>query len=460
MIKVLLSELKLRWANILWFFGCILLTFFGTVFLTSGLILYTEQGGKRLPGPVQSIATTVITTTRTGITAISQLINPPSMFFEKQQADSEIPSMPFPAKTDPGYLLLPGIDRTSHKYEISLLRISDGKELAHWAPDWDGIYSAKELTGRVILGGPHFAQAIHPLVMGDGDLIMNTGQFFTRVRFCTSETVWVSKETGHHSLEFSADGNILALSVSDQSISDSNYLNRNTRNDEIIKLSPEGKVIQEIPFGKVLIDNGLSHLLFGHTGQIFQPDPIHLNQVSEATTSSNYWQKGDLLISARHMSTVFIYRPSTAKVIWHKSGPWMNQHDTRFVDDHRISVFDNNSIASGPEIQDSFRTRNDFNKFEIYDFANDTISEPFAEMLGKMKPRSISEGRAQLLDDGGLFFEETNRAHIMRFSQSGLLWEKSNTLDNGKLGAIGWSRYLTQSMIPDAILNGKCAARS
>ena len=66
-----------------------------------------------------------------------------------------------------------------------------------------------------------------------------------------------------------------------------------------------------------------------------------------------YWRKGDLFLSLRSPSTVMLYRPATNKVIWRKDGPWSKQHDVDILDDHRISIFNNNGretrgAPSGP----------------------------------------------------------------------------------------------------------------
>ena len=39
---------------------------------------------------------------------------------------------------------------------------------------------------------------------------------------------------------------------------------------------------------------------------------------------------------------VILYRPSTNQIIWKGTGPFFDQHDVNILDDHRISVFNNN----------------------------------------------------------------------------------------------------------------------
>jgi hypothetical protein len=224
----------------------------------------------------------------------------------------------------------------------------------------------------------------------------------------------------------------------------------------------DGRLLARISFSKILRDNGLQALLLG-TSRIESPefmseDPIHLNQIQVAQQDSRHWLRGDLLISARHLSTIFLYRPSTGKLIWHQTGPWMNQHSVGFVDDHRISVFDNNIIA-GPPNEHAFLTPRDTNRVEIYDFDSGKVTQPFATLLEWARPITVTAGRARVLPDGGLFIEETEYGRHLRFTRDHLLWSRVNDYDKQRIGAVSWSRYLTaeEVRVPlQALANLKC----
>ena len=100
---------------------------------------------------------------------------------------------------------------------------------------------------------------------------------------------------------------------------------------------------------QILIDNGLEHLVFWGGG--YNNDPIHLNDISGAQERA-VLAEGRSVSQPAHPSTVMLYRPSTNKVIWRKDGPWSKQHDVDILDDHRISIFNNNGSGttspSGP----------------------------------------------------------------------------------------------------------------
>ena len=196
-------------------------------------------------------------------------------------------------------------------------------------------------------------------------------------------------------------------------------------------------------------------------GDQINTDPIHINQIKVANKDSRYWKRGDLLISARHLSTLFLYRPSTDKIIWHQTGPWMNQHSVDFVDDHRISVFNNNVVSGPVNMKQMFMKPDGTNQVLVYDFDTRQVSQPFAALIAKARPISITEGRARLLPDGGLFLEETNYGRDMRFTKDKLLWSRVNDYDKERIGMVSWSSYLTaaEASIPlRALASRQCHA--
>jgi hypothetical protein len=91
----------------------------------------------------------------------------------------------------------------------------------------------------------------------------------------------------------------------------------------------------------------------------------------------------------------------------------------------------------------SFLTPNDINRVYIFDFSNNEASQPYEKLLSDARPVTLSEGRAKILSDGGLFIEETNYGRLLRFSKDKLLWSWVNDYDEKRIGMLSWSRYLT-----------------
>ena len=101
-------------------------------------------------------------------------------------------------------------------------------------------------------------------------------------------------------------------------------------------------------------------------------DPTHLNDIQPVLDDGPYWKKGDLFLSLRNISTVMLYRPSTDEILWIKRGPWIAQHDVDILDDHRISIYDNDVEARAPGKPYIAGT----SQVMVYDFATRKISLP------------------------------------------------------------------------------------
>lgn len=377
----------------------------------------------------------------------------------KKDLDQGYSIISFPSREDKGYLLFSGVSKRYNQSVVQLIRIADGNLIAEWVPDWNYIYSRQSEKKHGPKGRRSDLRSIHPVLLENGDIIFNTGDVMARVSLCESHSVWVLDAIAHHSNELDLDGNsILVSGVSDEYFSSNDFLKENLRDDSIMRVSLDGKVLENRSFSKILIENGLEALLLGTSGQ-FNADPIHMNQISVAPFNTKFWRKGDLLISARHLSSLFIYRPSTGKIIWHQQGPWMNQHSAIFFNDHQISVFNNNVMAGNLPKGQEFLNPQDNNQVIIYDFKTKKTSQPFRKMLDELKPKTITEGRAQVLPDGGLFVEESNYGRQLRFTKEKLLWSRVNEYNEDYIGILSWSRYISENEVRkplNAILRHSC----
>jgi hypothetical protein len=354
----------------------------------------------------------------------------PTEFFEK-----------WPAPNDDGYLLFSGFSDETDSAVVELIRISDGKLLMRWAPDW------KEIAGRTTKkkfawnDGSQESRAVHPVLLPDGDIVFNTGSALIRYDPCEQEADWLLDEVFHHSVELGPDGTLWAPIVINDPFPENSVLNRIVRDDGLAEVSLDGRILQKISFSRVLLENDLRVLVLGLNDANFSYDFLHLNQITPAFVDGKRWKKGDLLVSSRRLSSVFIYRPSTNSIVWHQMGPWLNQHSVAFYGDDSISVFDNNVVWGLPTAQPFF-TPDDHNRVIVFNLESQTWRDPFVEILSKYRPRSATQGRSQVLSDGGLFIEETNNGRLMRFSETGLMWSKINTYHEKYVAKLAWSRYI------------------
>ena len=83
------------------------------------------------------------------------------------------------------------------------------------------------------------------------------------------------------------------------------------------------------------------------------------------------------------------------------------------------------------------------NQILIYNFDTDTASSYLPKSLAREDVRTISQGRADLLENNDLFIEETDYSRILYFNaDDSLRWTHVNRANNEKVYAVGWSRIL------------------
>lgn len=339
---------------------------------------------------------------------------------------------------DSNYILLPVYDKSVDQSVIKLVRLSDQKTIHQWKPDFDAIKKAIGDKKEYWQGSnKNSLPLIHPLLAPDGSIIFHSFIGFPLIKINKdSKLVWTIPGIFDHALEYDADGYIFVQSAIEHTRFLPNFL-PNYLDDAIAKISPRGKVVFKKSIAEILVENGYRALLLG-TG-IYENDVLHVNDIQPALTSSKYWRKGDLLISIRHKSAVFLYRPATNKIIWLKVGPWVNQHDVDFVDSTHISVFGNNTIRNV-----SNQPLDGHNEIYVYDFKTDSTLTPYTECLKKARVSTPSEGRSDILPGGDLFIEETNNNRLLRINTKDIIWQYVVPVDKNHVSALTWTRFITK----------------
>jgi Arylsulfotransferase (ASST) len=339
-----------------------------------------------------------------------------------------------------GYLLLSRYDGDAGGAAIELVDLSDRSVRYRWQPDADILLSGArpdlpntfpEMWNR------HYFEAFHPLDMPDGGLVVKDHKSpLMRIDHC-SNLVWrIDSTVFHHSTGRDAQGDLwVPTHVEPRREGYSPEMSE----DGLGRISPDGQLLEEISLIRVFEENGLLANIF--TTGTYMPDPLHLNDIEPVLSDGPYWRKGDLFLSLRRISSIALYRPSTGRIVWMKEGPWIGQHDVDIVDDHRISVFDNNSVDRG------FGSRVlGHNEVMIYDFATDEVTSPWKAALAREGVDTLTEGLADFTDAGDLILEEENSGRLLIFAPDGtLLTEFVNRDAQGRIFTTSWSRYLDQA---------------
>jgi hypothetical protein len=298
----------------------------------------------------------------------------------------------------------------------------------------------------------HFRPS-HPLLLADGGIVFATGSPLIRVDAC-GKLLWTVNGLFHHSIEVDGADNFWVPRM--LPVPSRKGESFSIAESELVQISPAGKVIQQIPLYQIFVRNEMQHFIDGRPYSI---DPYHINDIQPVLESGPFWEKGDLFVSLRNLSMIFLYRPSSGQVIWHREGPWLVQHDVNILDDHRISIFDNHvSMGFGPMKVEGT------NRMAIVDFRTGAVSFDYDAAFKQHDIKTVSEGRGTILPGGDLFVEETNFGRLMRVAPDGRLrWRYIHAKPNGTRMMLGWSRFLDPGRFGDAMKNAreaKCQVES
>lgn len=341
--------------------------------------------------------------------------------------------------------------------KFELFDINKNKSIKVWAPNNQKLYNLgynEEFPKHPPKGSDlHF---MHPIMLKDSSLIFNA-QLTSLLARTDKENniVWTKNDRRyHHSIEMDHEGKIYSctrpfVSGKYDFLPGNHEAYKNIlSDDEIAKIDPEnGKILFRKSIIQILLDNGYENILIGK-GQMIS-DMIHLNDIQPALNDSEYWKKGDLLISCRNICTVFLYRPSTNKILWLKNEPWYNQHDADFLENDKIVVFGNNIFREESTLDPPLTSKKLFfngnrknNEIYVYDFSKDSVYTPYSKLMEVEKVRTLSSGRCDILPNGDIFIEETNSGRIIFGDSVQKKIEFGKRIDDEHISSLFWSRLM------------------
>jgi hypothetical protein len=289
----------------------------------------------------------------------------------------------------PGYLAYRTDTPTGKVY--GLTHISEAQKTHEWAYPPQSIPTAISFVDKT-------------LIVKDSGGFEDAGTFLRKIDSNGNE-LWTTNTPTHHIVFVDEQGLIYSPVIMPKHVN--TRFTKNYRDDGYVVLSQDGSILDQRSITDILLSNDLGHLILGNG--LIQNDPIHLNAVKPASTNSPYWNKDDLLMSSRHLSLVFLYRPQTNKIIWYRRGPWLNQHDPDFFGTTGISVFGNDIVISPNDRKSTDSVLlNDQNEIYVYDFASDRVVKPYSDIMKRIGLTTVTGGNHTILSDGSLFVYFSN----------------------------------------------------
>ena len=296
----------------------------------------------------------------------------------------------------------------------------------------------------------------HPVLLDDYSVIFNLERTLYKID-ANSNLVWKNSTLNfHHTLEFDHEGFLWCPATVPNGSRDINseltvFGNKlEYRDNLIVKLNPEtGEVLYSKPVSDMLLENNYTGLVYG----FWQYDLIHLNDIQPVYEDTQYWKRGDVFLSCRNIHTVFLYRPSTGKILWLRTGLWASQHDVDVADSTSITIFDNNVntnfydqlrwINKGGD-QKVMRNVHDpisLSAIAKYDFAADSLYYIASGMISREKIGTQSQGIFTSLSNGLYFIEETDQGKIFIGNDHETVFKKQFvSADSSFVYYPGWTR--------------------
>lgn len=336
----------------------------------------------------------------------------------------------------PGVTLLTGYWRdTNWTPGIRIIDI-DGNVLHRWDINPADLRPERPYTDGAATTWSRPDNYIHgSYLYPDGDILFNIEYLgLVRMDRC-GKVVWKLPYRTHHSISRDDDGNFWVSAMKWRN-PDTDVASRFAglippyAEDIALKVSPEGKILREVSLLKALYDGGKQYLLW--KSQSLTGDVTHLNDVEvlsgEMADRFPLFEKGDLLVSLKHISTVMVLDQS-GKIKWFDSQHFNRQHDADFEKTGWIVVFDNR--------EDGTQTGRFLGGSAI------SSVNPSSGSVRQIYPRDGTQfmftnagGKHQLLPNGNRLITEVRAGRVFEIDSSGrTVWQWTSEPFNAELVA-------------------------
>lgn len=238
----------------------------------------------------------------------------------------------------PGIRLIDRRGRVVHSWDVDIREIWPQSAL-------EGTIARLQSEQRNYIHGTHLFE--------NGDVLFNI-EYLGLVRMdAAGDVVWLLDRHTHHSVERADDGNFWVCEM--RLVTDPGEARRRFPGlsppmfeDRVLKVSPGGEVLEEISVLELVFNSDHRTRLWVCTGYVSMPmDLLHLNDVEPlpAGMADEYplFEAGDLVVSLRSLSMVFVFDPDSGRIKWARTGNLLLQHDPDFIGKGWISIYDNRS---------------------------------------------------------------------------------------------------------------------
>lgn len=272
----------------------------------------------------------------------------PDQLIESARFEGDGVTAYVPNKASAGVTLITGFWNGQHS--ITLVDLN-GTYLHEWRVSFNNIWpAAPHLDDQ-----PHdWDTYIHGMLLyPNGDVVFNFDYHgLVKIDKC-GDVIWQMAEKAHHSIDADDNGD-LWIGVRRRTTeprADPPKLSAPFLEEFIVKVSSDGEVLQEISLMDVIAKSQYEAVLFsdGQDSVSRWGDDadveMHMNEIevlgAAQAESFPLFEEGDIMVSLRNLNWIAIIDPDTELIKWSMVGPYLRQHDPDFLENGKISVFDN-----------------------------------------------------------------------------------------------------------------------
>ncbi len=349
----------------------------------------------------------------------------------------------------PKYLLLSRWDTDINQGVVELIDLHEFKVLHRWDPDLTKFHKSFDSTNPLLrdirFTSPEALFQIFNPILANGILYFHGNRTPILGLDSESNIVKVFDDYFHHSLELTKDNYLWTTNVScpeKNKLIQNGECNKYVRDENIIKLDLEGKVIFKKNITDMLYENNIN--VFKNTDS--NVDITHVNDVQPIHVSTKFWDEDDVFISLRSLDLALLYDTKLNKIKWVSSflSGLKNQHDINILSENEITIF-NNNIKYSMKNGNLSRKVDDYSKMVVYNFKTDRYSGLLDDHFKEHEIKTATSGRGEVTKNGNVLIEESNYGRLIYLNSTGKkIWEYYNLGDNAKAGQITWNNLISE----------------
>jgi hypothetical protein len=315
----------------------------------------------------------------------------------------------------------------------------EGEEIHTWGINYSDVWpKAPHLEYQA----PDNRISIHGAVLyPNGDVLFNfedgnfpTGGGLVKIDKCSNLLSSLAENT-HHSVFRDDNGYVWVASHVFHRKEDNGFkfIKAPYHDDYVLKLSPDGKVLDRIFILEAIYRSGLEGLMRFRNRWVIEKnhEPVHLNKVEVLSKKwadkFPFFKAGDIMISLRNINTIAVLDKDSKLVKWWMNGAFSNQHDPDFLPNGHILLFDNRwhrRTEGGSRIIEI----DPVSRKIVWEYYGDDAHPFYSELRGKQ----------QLLENDNILVTDSEGGRVFEITRKGkIVWEYLNALEEkGKVGLV------------------------